>query len=75
MSESGSESQEEDQNIPTGTPQVSMVVQGAVTSQTSWNLVQVSTPVKTNVFTGTLQGTLGFTTDQVWILYEDVYDT
>ena len=37
--------------------------------------MQVSTSVPTNVFTGTLQGTLGFTTDQIKVLVEDGYFT
>ena len=38
---------------------------------------QVSTvlQVPANIFTGTLQGILGFTSNQFWILVEDVYDS
>ena len=51
------------------------MVQGAGTSQSGWNLAQVSTPVPYNVFTGKLQDTLGFTTDHISALVEDGYDT
>ena len=64
-----------DQNQPTGESQVSTVAQGADASQACRNLAQVSTPVPTNVFTGTIQGTLGFGTAQVGFLVEDLYDT
>ena len=70
MSASGVESPEADQNLPTSAPQVSTVVQGAGNSQASRNQVQVSTPVSTNVFTGTLQGILCFATAQIRILVE-----
>ena len=49
--------------------------QGEGESQASKKLVQVSTPVPTNVFRGTIQGTIGFTTDQIEVLAEDGYDT
>ena len=39
------------------------------------NLVQVSTPVTTNVFAGTLQGTLGLTTSHTKVFVEEIYDT
>ena len=37
---------------------------------------QVSTAVKVpvNIFTGTLQGILGLTSTQVWVLLDDGYD-
>ena len=75
MSESGEESSEVEQNTTTGAPKVSTVVKGAGDSQVGWNLAQVSSPLSTNVFTGTLQGTLGFTTAQVRVLVEDGYGT
>ena len=54
MSESGADSPKSDQNSPTGSPQVSTVVQGSGASQSSTNPVQVSTPVPTNIFTVTI---------------------
>ena len=36
---------------------------------------QVSTPATTNIFTRRPQGTLRFSTDQVWVLVKDGYDT
>ena len=75
MSESGEESPEVEQNTTTGAPQFSTVVQGAGDSQVGRNLAQVSSPVSNNVFTGKLQGTLGFTTAQVRVLVEDGYGT
>ena len=68
MSASWEDSPEADQNPPTDEPQVSTMVQWAGASQASTNPVQVSTPVPVNVFTGTLQGTLGFTTAQIKVL-------
>ena len=58
-----------------GAPQVSTVEQGAGASKASAKPVQVSTPVSTNVFMGTLQVTLGFTTDHIKVLVEGGYDT
>ena len=75
MSESGADSPKSDQNSPTGSPQVSTVVQGSGASQSSTNPVQVSTPVPTNLFTGTIQDTLGFTTSQIKVLIEEIYYT
>ena len=75
MSKSGAELPEADQNPPIGAPQVSTVVQWAGASQASQNQEQVSTQVPTKSFTGTIQGTLGFTTVQVKVLVEDGYDT
>ena len=49
--------------------------QGAGASQAITNPVQVSTPVPTNVFVGTLQGTLGFANYHIKVLVEDGYDT
>ena len=54
ISVSVSESPESDQNLPTGAPQVSTLVQGSGASQVDRNLAQVPTPVPLNVFTGTL---------------------
>ena len=39
------------------------------------NSSQVFPPVPNNVFLRTLQGTLGFTTPQIWVLVEDGYET
>ena len=75
MSESGAESQEAGHNPPTCGPKVSTMVQGEVASEVSTNLAKVLTTVPTNVFTETLQGTLGFTTAQIKALVEDGYDT
>ena len=75
MSESGADSPEADQNLPTGAPQVSTVVQSEGYSQEGCNLVKLSTPVPNNVFMGTLQGTLGFTTYWINFMVEDLYDT
>ena len=75
MSESGEEPTEADTNMTTSAPQVSYVEYGVNTSQASKNPVQLSTLVKTNVFTGTLNGTLEFITDQIKIFIEDGYDT
>ena len=74
MSASGSEPPEADTNTLIGAPQVSTVKQGAGVSQASTNPVQVTTPVPTNLFIGTLQGTLGFATVQIKVLVEDRYD-
>ena len=71
-SASGVESPEVDQNPPTGAPQVFTVEQEAGASHASTNPVQVSTPVPTYVFTGTLQYTLGFATVHIKVLVEDV---
>ena len=51
------------------------MVQWASASQASQNQEQVSTQVPTKSFTGTIQGTLGFTTVQVKVLVEGGYDT
>ena len=75
VSESVAESPEADHNPPAVSSNVSTVVQGAGDSQSSRNPAQVLTTVPTNVFTRTLQGTLGFTTSQVRVLVEDIYDT
>ena len=75
MTASGVESPEADQNLLTDTTQASTMVQGADASQKGQNPEEFSTPVPTNVFTRTPQGTLGFTTSQLRILAEDVYDT
>ena len=75
MSASRAELPEADHNIPTGKQKVSITLQGSGPSQASMNLVKVSTPVPTNVFTGTLQGTLGFNTSHIKVLVEDEYDT
>ena len=75
MSASVSDPSALDYNNITDSPQVSTVEQGVGTSQASMKPVQVSTPVPTNVFTGTLQGTLGFTTSQTKVLLEVEYDT
>ena len=61
MPASGVEQTEADTNLPTGSPQASTVEPGEGSSQARTNSVQVSTTVPTNVFTGTLHGTLGFT--------------
>ena len=52
------------ENTPTESPQVSTVVQVATDAP--------SVPV--NIFTGTLQGILGFTINKVRVLMDDVYD-
>ena len=75
ISVSGAESPEVNQNPPTCAPQVSTVEQGSGDSQVSMNPVQVSTPVSSNVFMGTTQGTHSFTTAQIKVLAEDRYDT
>ena len=75
MSASVSDPSALDQNTITDSPQVSTVEQGVGASQASMKPVQVSTPVPTNIFTGTLQGTLGFITSQTKVLVEDKYDT
>ena len=74
MPASGVESIEADQNPPTGAPRVSTMQRGAGESQVSKNPLQVSTPMPTNVFTWTLQGTLGFATAHIKVLVEDGYD-
>ena len=52
-------------NPPTEAPEVSTVVQ-----------VSTAAPsVAVNIFTGTLQGILGFTSNQVWVLVDDGYDS
>ena len=51
------------------------MLQGAGPSQAGRKPEKVSTPVPTNVFTRTPQGTLGFTTYQVRVLTEDRNDT
>ena len=51
MSETGAYSTEADENTPTEAPQVSTVVQVAMSAPS----------VTANIFTGTLQGILGFT--------------
>ena len=66
---------EADQNPPTDAPQNGLVVKLAGDSQVGCNLVQVTPPVATNVLMRTLQSILGFSTYQVWVLVEDVYDT
>ena len=75
MSALGAEAPEADHHPPTCEPQVSAVVKGSGESQASMNPVQVSTPVPSNVFTGTLQGTLGFITAQFRVLVEEGYYT
>ena len=75
MSAPGEFSSAEDQNPPTDAQKLSTVEQGAGASQASIKPVQFSTPVTTNAFTGTLQGTLGFTTAQIKVLVEDGYET
>ena len=75
MSESRLESPEVEQNIPTGALKGSTVVQETSASQVITKPVQVSTPVPTNVFMGTLQGTLGYNTDRINVLVENRYDT
>ena len=53
------------ENPPTEAPQVSMVVR--VATATSSVLV--------NIFTDTLQGILGFTSTQIQVLVDDIYDS
>ena len=61
--------------MPTDAPQSSMSVQGVGESQAGRNLAQVSTPVPTNVFKGTLQINPESTTAYVMVLVEDGYNT
>ena len=75
MSASGAESPKDNKKPPTGATQASIVAQGAGASQASTNQVQVSTPMTTNIFTGALHGTLGFTTYHIKFLVEDGSDT
>ena len=65
MSETGVYSTGEGENPPIEAPQVSTVVQ-----------VAISTPsVPFNIFAGTLQGIIGFTITQVRVLVDDRYDS
>ena len=53
------------ENPPTEAPQVSTVVQVTMAA--------LSVPV--NIFTGTIQGILGFTSIRVWVLVDNGYDS
>ena len=65
MSATGSDSTGAGNKPPTEAPQVSMVVQ----------VTTAAPSVLVNIFTGTLQGILGFTITQVWFLMDDGYDS
>ena len=75
MSASEEESIEADQHPPIGAQKVSPLAQGSGASQEDRNREQISTPVPDNVFTGTLQSTLVFTTVQIRVLVENGYYT
>ena len=64
MPETGAYSTVVGENLPTEVPQVSTVIQVATTAP--------SVPV--NIFTGTLQGILGFNITQVRVLVDYGYD-
>ena len=61
MSETGADSTEVYKNPPTEAPQVSTVIQ----------VKMAATSVTDNIFTGTLQGIIGFTNIQVKVLVDD----
>ena len=65
MSATGSDKTREGVDPPTEAPQVSMVVQVATAASS----------VTSNIFTGKLQGVIGFTVTQVWVLVDDGYDS
>ena len=75
MLESVSDSPEANRNMSTRVPQVSTIVQRACELQSGQNMVQVSTPMLTNVFIEILQGTLEFNTSHIKVPAEDVNDT
>ena len=65
MSATGEDSTRAGKNLPTEAPQVSTVVQ----------VTMAALSVPANIFTGTLQGILGFTITQVWVLVDDGYNS
>ena len=71
MLESGADSLAADHNLITYAPQTAASEKGTGYLQANKNLVQVSNPVPNNLFTGTLQVTLGFTTTHIRVLGVD----
>ena len=75
MSAPGAESLNTDKYPPPDAPQDSVEGKEEGASQAGRNLAQVVPPVATNIFTRTLQNTLGLSKSQVWVLTKDGYYT